>query len=1378
MRNRALARARARRKQAKTRKAVTPLTRVDPSRTGTLVRAMGAEAARRISRVALEVYDLVGRDDAFGLAPPAYNEYNPSQPRAADGRFGTVAGRHGATGDTKTYDPRRKRTLGREHTDEGVELKKAKLLDHDGNRDALAWHDGMTMVGRNAPSGALPPGSRPDGLSDLERGALQKYSYKNDRPLNGMLRGREGWDAGTPYNRGFYEEMHAQLQAAFAKAPVLAKPVRVVRGMKIDDPAALDKFVRGVAKAHESGMAVQLDGYTSTTTGQGVLAKLGLAPGIPKAFRGNVTMKINAVHGIDMGPHSRLPGEAELLLNHGSRFKVRSVVKKKDGYHVELDQLPPHDATPAVANVGVPDEADEPTPADAPSPQEGPGDEERVIGSDPHVLEKWLGDDGGGLSVVEPDRTPTDDEKDEPAGNAGGDFWDEVFPDDDPLANQFCPTGEGGGVDPSCGPGGHATAKDGPAPKVVKANDSTFTTEFHVGGKRYSFDAMRVPGKEDGWSIIFSLHRGPHDRVGTTRQVKGHSAADAMGVFRQVGRSLDLFLGRQKPAEFEFSAAGDEPSRVKLYDRLSTALAERHGYKMTRTHYDDGPDPYVAYDYSRVTANADQPRDERGRWVATMYHTTAGWNEAAIRKEGFKVSSGTFGEGVYLSTRHDPKAATGTHAGDAKTLKVAASVTNPLEFDLRGPPSEWGKQAGYVRWQQITGGDVGPKGRQALLDAGHDAVSVKFGVDTEYRLVLDPKKLRVLDEDVTNAGQYAFATSEEKLAQFQSWLDGRLKTVAGVKGASPWDRYVELAWSKGARQGHYDVTRGRKAAPFGSPLDDTDPQAAVRRLLLKPARAEGLKLLAGRTFNEMEGMTQESGRKLTRLLADGLAAGHAPATVARAMVEELGMDKARARRIAQTELVRANAEGQLAAMEDLGVEQVGAAVEWDVSSKNVCPLCRPMDGVILSVQEARGMIPRHPNCRCAWRPAPTLAEDSKYTRRQVKRAIADASKSGDYWGTRLDKTRPQLLEEFESSFNAFCPTGPGGGVDPSCGPGGGPKLPPAPTFVSSNKTNVEANTKAVAELRALAVKGDHAGLAAHPGTASPKVQEHKQALLKAVQAHQASAKAPAPAPQASPQASAAAPKAGGGTKGAVPDVTAALGHVTATTGYTKGQLAAGLGTDLVMRARVAGALLQGGAVENAVHHVKTGDPDHVKKITKGDAANTLAQLADTPRYDLAILKGIDVKDTPLQGQAVAYMGQMRMAFGSTSKPGDWRHELGHLVRAALGGASHQGKTEMTKAIAAEYEAVTARVAKNPEGLKTKQPHEWYEKEYGVAGRRSLDNWEENFAEHYRLYHRELYRDKHEGGGGKHLAGYRERHPGMAKIFDAHYTAGLIAEALA
>ena len=48
-----------------------------------------------------------------------------------------------------------------------------------------------------------------------------------------------------------------------------------------------------------------------------------------------------------------------------------------------------------------------------------------------------------------------------------------------------------------------------------------------------------------------------------------------------------------------------------------------------------------------------------------------------------------------------------------------------------------------------------------------------------------------------------------------------------------------------------------------------------------------------------------------------------------------------------------------------------------------CPQCLVLDGTVFTVKEARGIIPRHPNCRCAWIPA-GVGEISKKNRAVTK----------------------------------------------------------------------------------------------------------------------------------------------------------------------------------------------------------------------------------------------------------------------------------------------------------------------------------------------------------------------------------------------------------
>jgi hypothetical protein len=79
--------------------------------------------------------------------------------------------------------------------------------------------------------------------------------------------------------------------------------------------------------------------------------------------------------------------------------------------------------------------------------------------------------------------------------------------------------------------------------------------------------------------------------------------------------------------------------------------------------------------------------------------------------------------------------------------------------------------------------------------------------------------------------------------------------------------------------------------------------------------------------------------------------------------------------IARTEIINAHAEGQLDSFDMLGVEEVGVVAEWATAGDDrVCEECASIEGELFTVDEARGMIPLHPNCRCAWIPAEKAAK--------------------------------------------------------------------------------------------------------------------------------------------------------------------------------------------------------------------------------------------------------------------------------------------------------------------------------------------------------------------------------------------------------------------
>lgn len=120
--------------------------------------------------------------------------------------------------------------------------------------------------------------------------------------------------------------------------------------------------------------------------------------------------------------------------------------------------------------------------------------------------------------------------------------------------------------------------------------------------------------------------------------------------------------------------------------------------------------------------------------------------------------------------------------------------------------------------------------------------------------------------------------------------------------------------------------------------------------------------------------------------------------------------------------IAAHAEGQLLALEEMGVEEVGVAIEWSTAGDDrVCPLCSEMEGVVLKLEEAHGKIPLHPQCRCAWLPANVGEDqnDQKRSQAAIRSAVQGVGRRGgdEEWVDEFEvsKDRPEpLVNEFSS----------------------------------------------------------------------------------------------------------------------------------------------------------------------------------------------------------------------------------------------------------------------------------------------------------------------------------------------------------------------------
>lgn len=301
--------------------------------------------------------------------------------------------------------------------------------------------------------------------------------------------------------------------------------------------------------------------------------------------------------------------------------------------------------------------------------------------------------------------------------------------------------------------------------------------------------------------------------------------------------------------------------------------------------------------------------------------------------------------------------------------------------------------------------------------------------------------------------RFRFQTTPQQVDAFRQWLQQQMQAVILTVTAQQaedayWRQYIEEGYRKGAGRAWEDTQKVRQAMatqPEEFAFFQGGKEQFLRQSFAQPVAVEKVKLLAGRVFTELKGVTEQMGQRITRELTDGLVQGQSPRTIGRNLAKAVDVSRARADMIARTETIRAHAEGQLDSLEQLGVDDIGVAVEWSTSGAFVCPMCAPMEGVVLKLKEARGMIPRHPNCKCSFIPANVgesrtkdrtitvrkspgkvekrTIEEQKRSKTEVKRSIRESLKAEKRKGEtiaerkrrsswpgadeQIDKTRPK-----------------------------------------------------------------------------------------------------------------------------------------------------------------------------------------------------------------------------------------------------------------------------------------------------------------------------------------------------------------------------------
>lgn len=228
----------------------------------------------------------------------------------------------------------------------------------------------------------------------------------------------------------------------------------------------------------------------------------------------------------------------------------------------------------------------------------------------------------------------------------------------------------------------------------------------------------------------------------------------------------------------------------------------------------------------------------------------------------------------------------------------------------------------------------------------------------------------VMDAQALYARAFTFERPADKVERFMSWLteaqnDGILEVQQGASMSSAarasWmNIYIASAYSKGVRDAANKMRKG------GASIAESWTQRASFRTI----HADRLGLIYTRAYSDLDGITKVMDQQISRILAQGIGEGRGPLEIARQInerVDKIGITRARV--LARTEIVSAHAEATLNSYEEAGLEGVEVEAEFTTAGDNaVCPLCEALSGKVFKISESRGMIPVHPNCRCAFNP--------------------------------------------------------------------------------------------------------------------------------------------------------------------------------------------------------------------------------------------------------------------------------------------------------------------------------------------------------------------------------------------------------------------------
>jgi hypothetical protein len=140
---------------------------------------------------------------------------------------------------------------------------------------------------------------------------------------------------------------------------------------------------------------------------------------------------------------------------------------------------------------------------------------------------------------------------------------------------------------------------------------------------------------------------------------------------------------------------------------------------------------------------------------------------------------------------------------------------------------------------------------------------------------------------------FQFSTNPDKVDKFMNWLNRQteqelltvqFRSQLGQASQAPWtNMYISDSYKRGIDRAAYEAKKGKVSG-----AKTVAERGGIEAVMGTPIHMDRLGMLYTRTFTELKGITAAMDSQISKVLAQGIADGDAPSTIARKLTKTIG----------------------------------------------------------------------------------------------------------------------------------------------------------------------------------------------------------------------------------------------------------------------------------------------------------------------------------------------------------------------------------------------------------------------------------------------------------------------------------------------------------